>query len=202
MAFFEERMNPDLTFGAAGGPVWSTSKAFTVGGQSYVNKNWTQPLHRYDVQHCVKTQSDFEEVMNMFYVVSGAYDGFRFKDWADYTDDGRGVLTFVSGTDWQMFKTYTKGARTFSRKISKPVTPALIYRNRSGVITVPTATVNYTTGVVSISGHVGGDTYTWTGEFDVPVRFVSDEFMPIITNKRGGEFLIDSGPIMLEEIRL
>lgn len=204
MAFFEERMNPDLSFGARGGPVYSTSKAYSFSGLRRVNKNWSSPLHRYDVTHCIKTKTDFEEVINMFYVVSGAFDGFRFKDWADYQDDGSGFLSLISGSNYQMYKGYQKGARQFNRIIQKPVSGVQIFRTRSSVTTNITgsSTVDTTTGIVTVTGHVSGDTYTWTGEFDVPVAFMSDEFMPEIVNKSGSEFLIASGSIMLEEIRL
>lgn len=204
MSFFEHRMNPDLSFGAKGGPVFNTSKAYSQGGQRYGNKNWTAPLHRYDVQHCIKTKSDFDEIRNFFYNVAGSFDGFRFKDWADFESDGNGSMTLVSGSNYQLYKTYIVGARTYSRIIKKPVAGVQIYRRRAGVTSNITgsSTVTTSTGVVAVTGHAGGDTYTWSGEFDVPVAFASDEFMPIITNKRDTEFLMDSGPIMLEEIRL
>ena len=204
MSFFEERMNPDLTFGAQGGPVFNTARSMTVGGFEQVNKNWVAPLHRYNVQHCIKTESDFDEILNFFYVVSGAFDGFRFKDWNDYQDAGNGVLTLVTGSTYQMFKTYTKGNRTFNRKISKPVAGVQIFRIRSSVITniTSTSTITFTTGQVVVTGHQSGDVYRWTGEFDVPVRFMNDELLYTIVNKSGAEFLIDSGPINLMEIRL
>lgn len=204
MAFFEERMNPDLTFGAQGGPVFSTSRAVSTSGREVVNRNWSLPLHRYNVQHCIKTAADFDEILAFFYVVSGAFDGFRYKDWNDFTDDNRGILTLVSGSQYQMFKTYTKGSRTFNRKISKPVAGVQIFRFRSGVQSNITgsSTIDLTTGLVTVTGHVAGDTYRWSGEFDVPVRFMSDDLLYTIVNKSGTEFLIDSGPIELMEVRL
>jgi len=205
MAFFEERMNPSLSFGARGGPVFSTSKSYTTSGQRQVNRNWSAPLHRYDVAHAIKSQDDFEEVMNFFYVVSGSFDGFRFKDWADFLDAGRGLLQLVSGSEYQMFKTYTKGSRTFNREIKKPVQSTVkIFRIRGSDITDITAlsSISFTTGRVTVTGHQAGDAYRWTGEFDVPVAFMSDEFMPAIVDKGGEGFLIDSGSIMLEEVRL
>lgn len=204
MAFFEYRLNTDLSFGAKGGPVFSTTKAYSFSGARQSNKNWTYPLHRYDVAHCVKKEADYQEIINLFYNVSGAFDGFRFKDWRDYKDGGTGVLTVISGSNYQMFKNYTSGARTFSRKIQKPISGVQIFRTRASVTTNITgsSTVDATTGIVGISGHVSGDTYTWTGEFDVPVAFVSDEFLPVILNKNNLDFLIESPPIELEEIRL
>lgn len=205
MAFFEERFDPALSFGARGGPVFSTSKAVTVSGQRSVNKNWSSPLHRYDVSPAVRSQADLDQVLDFFYVVSGAYDGFRFKDWRDYLDAGRGVLTVTTGTTYQMIKTYTKGARTFSRKISKPVDGVQIMRVRAGVESniTESCSIALATGVVVVNtGHVAGDTYRWVGEFDVPVAFMSDELMPAVIDKGPDGFLIEMGQILLEEVRL
>lgn len=204
MAFFEYRLNTDLSFGAKGGPVFSTSKAYSISGQRQSNQNWTYPLHRYDVSHCVKLEADYQEIINLFYNVSGAYDGFRFKDFRDFKDGGTGVMTLISGSNYQLFKRYTTGARTFSRKIQKPVTGIQIFRTRASVKTNITgaSSIDLTTGIVGVTSHLGGDTYTWTGEFDVPVAFVSDDFLPVILNKQGQNFLIESPPIELEEIRL
>jgi uncharacterized protein (TIGR02217 family) len=206
MAFFEQRMNPDLSYGARGGPVYSTSKAYTTSGARIANKNWSMPLHRYDVQHCIKTSSDFEAIRNFFYVVAGAFDGFRFKDWNDHKASiDETTLVNISTNTWQMFKQYPLGNRVFNRRIQKPVSGVRVYRKRATVISDITATdasVELTTGVVTISNNQSDDEYFWAGEFDVPVAFVSDEFMHTIENHNTEEFLIASGPILLEEIRL
>lgn len=205
MAFFEERFSPALSFGARGGPVFSTSKAFTVGGFRSANKNWASPLHRYDVSPAVRSQADLDEVTDFFYVVAGSFDGFRWKDWRDFLDAGRGVMTLTTGSTYQMFKTYTKGARTFHRKITKPVAGVQVIRVRSGVETDITGTcsIDLTTGLVTVNtGHAAGDVYRWVGEFDVPVEFMSDELMPSIVDKGPDGFLVEVGQILLQEIRL
>jgi hypothetical protein len=46
-----------------------------------------------------------------------------------------------------------------------------------------TPTIDYTTGQATVTGHVAGDTYTWTGQFDVPVAFVNDSMEAQIINK-------------------
>lgn len=70
------------------------------------------------------------------------------------------------------------GGIEYLRSIKKPcASPAsTVYRTRSGSTTLISATVDTTTGIATISGHVVGDTYTWAGEFDVPVTFVDDEW--------------------------
>lgn len=204
MTFFEHRMNECLSFGARGGPVFSTSKAFSSSGRRAANKNWASPLHRYDLTHAIRNEEAFHEVRNFFYVVSGSFDGFRLKDHQDYKDGGNGVMTLVSGATYQMRKNYPLGARTYVRAIQKPVSGAQILRTRSGTTTniTGTSTIDFTTGQVIVAGHAGGDTYKWTGEFDVPVAFTSDEFMSTIVSRAGEDFLILGPSIEVEEIRL
>jgi uncharacterized protein (TIGR02217 family) len=210
MSFFEQQFDPRLSFGARGGPVWSTAVARVHSGRRSANRNWAAPLHRYNVAHAVKTNDDFEIVRAFFYVVSGAYDGFRFKDWSDYeATRSNSALAFVSGTEWQMQRAYTVGSRTYLRDISKPcASPApVVWRLRSGswstVTPVGSPTpLDYTTGIVSITDHVVGDTYAWVGEFDVPVTFAEDEMEAEIVDAGPGEYLVRWPQIVVEEVRL
>jgi hypothetical protein len=123
MSFFEERFDERLVV--------------TQSGKRYTNRNWQFPLHRYDVSHAVKTADDFEVVRAMFYNVAGAFDGFRFKDWSDYvlTRDNSEISDSIgSPSEWQIYRLYVVGARTFRRPIFKPcATPTLkVWRTRSG----------------------------------------------------------------------
>lgn len=203
MSFFENRLPERLSFGARGGPAFSTEVVKTQGGQRSSNRNWLFPLHRFDVSHGVKSEEDFDEIRSFFYNVSGQFDGFRFKDWADYKANRQPLTTITLGTSYQLNRQYVRGSRTFNRPIYKPVSGTIVvYRN--GSVIAPA--VSTTTGVVSITGHTGGDFYTWSGEFDIPVAFTSDILETVIENKTGSggtsDFLISWPSIQLEEIRL
>lgn len=202
MAFFESRLPERFSFGAKGGPMFSTEVNKTQGGQRFVNKNWTMPLHRFDVSENVKTEDDFAEIRAFFYNVAGQYDGFRFKDWGDYTATAQPLSAISAGTTYQMNRAYIFGARTFLRPIYKPVAGATFTRTRSGVTSAITPTVSTTTGVVTVTGHVSGDTYRWTGEFDVPVAFTSDMMEVTIDNRSAGQFVVSWPSVQVEEIRL
>lgn len=181
MAFFEQQFPPSISAGAQGGPRFLTSKAYMVGGQRHTNRNATYPIHEWMISVPPKSSSEFDQFRAFFYVVGGDADAFRFKDWSDFTAYGGSdpllntSATFLTGstTILQLNRLYTMGSRTFVRPIYKPVSsPAVtVYRNRSGSITSITATVDTTTGQATISGHVAGDTYSWSGQFDVPVAF-------------------------------
>jgi uncharacterized protein (TIGR02217 family) len=143
----------------------------------------------------------------MFYNVAGQFDGFRFKDWSDYqlTHSNSRIADGVgSPSEWQIYRVYTIGAREFLRPIYKPcASPAIqVRRYRSGVQSTATATVDSTTGKVSITGHLSGDTYTCQGEFDVPVAFADDAMSAEVIDDGGDEFLMRWSSIMVEEIRI
>jgi uncharacterized protein (TIGR02217 family) len=202
MSFFDERFDECYAFGVRGGPKFSTEVVRTQGGQRYANKNWLMPLHVYEIGHAIRQKDDFETLRAFFYAVAGQFDGFLFKDWGDFEAVAQ-PLVLISGSTYQTYRAYVRGSRTFMRKITRPRSPIVVKRNRAGVISTISPTIAYTTGQVTVTGHVGGDTYTWTGEFDVPVAFTSDVLETIIENKNPGvdQLLIRWPTVQVEEIR-
>jgi uncharacterized protein (TIGR02217 family) len=127
-------------------------------------------------------------VKDAFFVCRGMGYGFRFKDWADFQIGEGGVAqNFAVGDgvtlDFPIYKVYTFGSDTFSRRITRPVTgTAHVFLN--GVETFTFFTVNYDTGhVVFAGGHApaGGVNIALICEFDNPVRFDTDLFKEKIT---------------------
>lgn len=177
MAFIEQRFPEGIAQNASGGPVWSTAKGKTSGGKRTTNRRWLYPKHRFKFAMPGRAGAEFEQLRAWFYITGGAADGFRWRDYSDYvcTRDNSS-LTPIAGSQWQLNRVYSVGAFTFERPIVKPVAGVVVYRTRASVETVASdATVDVTTGVVTFTGHQAGDTYTWAGEFDIPVAFTSDE---------------------------
>lgn len=194
MSFFEERFPERIRFGVTGGPRFSTSRTVAQSGYAAKQRNWLYPLHEWQASDAIKTESDFEAVRAFFYNVFGAFDGFRFRDWADYRASaaaGTGaILTRADGAK-QLARAYTYGARTFLRPVSKPVP--------GSVVLVGGGEVDETTGIVS-----GGSPTAWTGEFDVPVEFAEDLMDVEVVNRRGagGEYFLSWASLRLREIRV
>jgi uncharacterized protein (TIGR02217 family) len=180
MSFLESRMDENIERGSTGGPtVPGRIKTYLPNGQLLQNFSATAALHKYDISYGLKTKAYYQSVLDLWYVVMMTpYEGFRFKDWRDFeATQANSKLTLITGATYQLQRKYTFGGATVLRDIYKPVlTTVLIWRTRSSVVTLATATVDYTTGIATISGHTSGDTYTWTGEFDVPVTFVDDDW--------------------------
>lgn len=307
MAFIETpRFDERLSFGFTSSEEWRTEVVITASGYEQRNAHWAQARRTYDAQASVVKRSDFASVKAWYHITQGRLNGFRLKDWSDYTvsitegvlgsvADGEAVGTAGAGYGnplTQLFKRYAQGATYYDRLIAKPVSPLIVYRNGSPVtvgIAAGNIAIDYTTGgvtfvadasafasglalgattQVALIGNVGGltagqrlylsgftgadadllngqshlvnsvtgsgpytftlatstlgatitlgvglgarypqasETLTWSGEFDVPVRFDTDKLSAVIVNRKGtgdNEHVIESGSIPLVELRI
>lgn len=203
MAFLEQRIPDTVSRGTKGGPRGRRTKVYVQNGRLRQVFEWSRSLQQYDVSYGIRTLADLEAVRALFYVVMFTpFEGFRFKDWNDYRmTQSTSRLDFVSGTEWQIKRLYTVGASTHARTITKPVSGSVtVYRTRSGVVTTATASVDSTTGLATIAGHAGGDTYTCAGEFDVPVTFADDALDQIELDGNLDQMLQGLPAVMLEEL--
>ena len=204
MTFFEQRLDSKITRGATGGPtVPGRVKTYLADGSLQQNFISTMALHKYDVSHGVRSRAEFQVVIDLWYVVMFTpYTGFRFKDWRDYVaTQANSRATMTGAATAQLQRVHSFGGIVVLRDIKKPVTGTVVlYRTRASIVSVATATIDYTTGIATITGHAGGDTYTWTGEFDVPVTFTDDEWMSDMEVNTENLYVV-ANAIKLEELR-
>ncbi|MDX1974478.1 MAG: DUF2460 domain-containing protein [Rickettsiales bacterium] len=182
MAFVETRFPTDIAYGSVGGPEYSTDVVITQGGHEQRNSNWSQARARYNVAHGIKTQSQLDTLIAFFRARKGRADGFRFKDWTDYSATAQAIGTGNgAATVFQLKKNYTNGGITESRIITKPVSGTVqIYVN--GVLQSSGAySVNTTNGQITFgSAPANATAITASFEFDVPVRFDTDRLSAAI----------------------
>ena len=147
---------------------------------------------RYNIVE-MKRSSDFDTVLDFFHAMRGRLHGFRFKDWSDWKSNGmdRGVnvtntdQSIGTGdgatTDFQLSLTYTAGSQSYVRNITKPVAGSVVVAVDGVSQTYTTNwTIDTTTGIVTFTaGHIptAGQAITAGFEFDVPVRFDTDDFI-------------------------
>lgn len=183
MAFIETRYIDNPLVGASGGPVYDTTVITYGSGKESRQSNWLYPLHKYNLAKILDTEDMFSQIVELFHVCKGRYNGFRLKDYNDYkscaidvavsdTDQNIGTGDGVT-TDFQLKKTYTKGSETTQRLIKKPVSGTVVVAVAGSPVTP--ASIDYTTGIVSLSvAPTAGQAVTAGYEFDVPVRFDID----------------------------
>jgi uncharacterized protein (TIGR02217 family) len=188
MAFLEARPLDCAKMGAVGGPQFSTSIVSVRSGAESRNRNWTEVRHRYEIGQVARPLSEFTAIRDAFLIVGGRADGFRFKDWTDYTvTTAYGDPQPLHGTtqvgtagvgygvpSYQLRKLYSFASTSYLRNIRKPVAGSLTVRRATVAVTAGVAAGNYavdtTTGIITfvadqsraISSHSVGASHQFT----------------------------------------
>lgn len=206
MIYVNSQLPQCISMGAQADVLWSTNIVSLTNGFDSSNQNWQDCRHNYDISYAVRTVTDFMTIRNHFNSVRGRAKSFPFRDPIDNTAlQSEGVLleNDESPSQWQMFKRYGSGVDAYDRKITRPVATPTVYRTRTGSTSTITPTIDYTTGLVTISGHTSGDTYAWAGSFLVPCRYDTDRLPTLIADREsnGGELLVRCDSIPLVEVK-
>lgn len=181
--FVESPRFPDnISYGSSGGPGFKT---FVFEGHTGIENrliNWSRGRGRWDVSYGIRDKSDMDLVRALFYEMRGKAVGFRFKDWGDFelVNEVIGVGTGAQST-FSTIKTYGV-TNPYIRRIFKLVTGSVIVRVNNVVIPQGIGNtqvdVNLNTGVLVFGSSVipaNGHNVSVTAEFDVPVRFDTDQ---------------------------
>lgn len=207
MAFHDIRFPDNISRGARGGPERRTQIVELANGEEERNSPWANSRRRYDAAYGIRRADDLAAVIAFFEARRGRLYGFRWKDWADHKSclpsaqpgpaDQLIGQSDGTATEFQLVKAYTSGAQSWARVITKPV---------AGTVTIALGGVPQPTGwsVDLLTGMVTFDTPPAVGvavtagfEFDVPVRFDTDELPVTLDIERLGS--ITSIPLV--EIR-
>jgi uncharacterized protein (TIGR02217 family) len=197
IAFSENRLSPQISLGATGGPEFSTAVTTTANGSEQRNINWFYAKARYNIATGIKESWHLEEVVEFFRVHKGRAIGFRMKDWNDYKatfeEIGKGD---TESKKFQLIKTYKKGPCQDVRIIKKPVEGSVqIFVNGKEAA----FDCDFKTGLVELAKiPLEGEVVAASFEFDVPVRFDIDSLN--LSTESASTLGLD--PIFLVEIKL
>jgi uncharacterized protein (TIGR02217 family) len=182
-AFHEVQFPPAISYGASGGPGYLTTVVATASGHEYRNANWAAARGRWNVASGLRDRTHVAELIAFFRARRGRAHGFRFKDWTDYQGLAQ-VLGTGNGSlkTFQLVKNYVSGGVTESRTIAKPVAGTVkIYRN--GVLVTSGVSIDTATGLMTFTtAPAAGVIVTADFEFDVPVRFDTDQMEILSAN--------------------
>jgi len=196
--FNETRLLDCVAYGSQFGQEFNTRIVTLKSGQERRNAQWSLPLGRYSILYQALDPADHAVVRAAHMASLGSAIPFRFKDWTDYQADQEVIGTATGDPqDLQLTKKYTFGTIDLTRTIKKPVAGTVTLYADGTEIGVA---VDTETGIVSFVADAGTE-ITWSGEFDVPVRFDSDRLDLDPAAKSGGNFLL-TGDVDLSEVRL
>lgn len=183
MAFFETSLPDHVEKGAVGGPGFKTSILTLSSGFEKRNIDWSRSRGQWDISYGITNLQNLRDVIAHFYSVQGKAHGFRFKDWSDYqVPDSPETQSFLgtgdaAETEFQAIKRYTNlGGQTFDRIINKIVDGSVSAWLNGTPVDPMDFTVDNNTGIITFDSPPGGGVaITFACEFDVPVRFDTDE---------------------------
>ena len=197
--FHEVRFPLDVRLGSRGGPVRRTDVVTLASGREHRNSRWAHSRRRYDAGLGVRTLDALHAVIAFFEERRGRLHGFRFRDRVDHRSGppsrAVGPLDQRIGTGdgatrtFALAKVYGTGSSAYPRPIVKPIGGTV----RVAVAGVERAvgtgfTCDPATGIVTFpSAPAAGAAITAGFEFDVPVRFDTDDLEIDLSAFEAGE---------------
>lgn len=170
-----------MSFGADGGPEFDVSIVISNAGVESRNLTSELPRFSYDVPYLGITGPKRRKLTAFFITHCGPAYSFRFFDHLDHEIvAGEGAFIGIDGSpanDYQLCKVYTFGARTFYRKITKPINGKLTWDGGGSM--------DWDSGVVT-----GGTPTNPLGQFHMHGRFNVSRLSATIHNKNNTRGLI------------
>jgi uncharacterized protein (TIGR02217 family) len=196
MPFDNVRFPTAIARGRTGGPERRTDVVLTGSGREHRNSRWADSRRKYNVGYGVTSLADIEQGIVFFEERRGRLHAFRFKDHADFKSCAANATIAASdqviGTGngvaitFQLLKTYGTGSRKYARDIGAPVAGTVLV----AINGTPTTSfsLDHTTGIVTFTtAPATGSSITAGFEFDVPVRFDTDELAINLSHFEAGE---------------
>ncbi len=199
MSFHEVRFPANLSFGSIGGPERRTEVVTLVNGFEERNSPWAHSRRRYDAGVGMRSLDDIETLIAFFEARRGQLHGFRWKDWSDFKscraskEIGYRDQVIAAGDDetavFPLMKTYRSGGHSYGRPVRKPV---------AGTVKIGLAADEMREGMhFEVDLEMGnvvfahppnlGVEITAGFEFDVPVRFDTDQIQTSVANFKAGD---------------
>ena len=198
MNFHDVRFPANLSFGSVGGPERRTEVVTLANGFEERNTPWEHSRRRYDAGLAMRSLDDIETLVSFFEARRGQLFGFRWKDWSDFRsaipsrdlDPEDQIIAQGDGETkiFQLCKTYTSGGHSYCRPITKPVAGTVQVAVDFEVQRVnEDFTVDASTGLITFVNAPDIGVNIQAGfEFDVPVRFDTDQIQTTMAAFKAG----------------
>jgi uncharacterized protein (TIGR02217 family) len=169
---YHDILLPDfLSVHLKGGPVFSTVTASTISGREIRSYERQNALQKYSLEGCRLSHDEFQKFNSFFRARMGCAYAFRIRDHADFKIENQ-VIAITDGVskEFEIYKSYEDEACSYRRKISA-IRADMIEAN------FDIKNIDREHGVIHTRELlVLGRELLITAEFDVWVRFTSDEF--------------------------
>lgn len=198
--FHEVRFPLDVSLRGSGGPVRRTEIVTLASGREHRNSRWADSRRRYDAGLGIRTLDALHAVLGFFEERRGRLYGFRYRDRVDHrsgppsravapTDQRIGTGDGATRV-FALVKAYGDGADAYRRAIAKPVAGSVRVAVNGTEVPGGKVSCDPATGRVTFAPDavpLAGSAITAGFEFDVPVRFDTDELTVDLAAFTAGE---------------
>ncbi len=198
--FHEVRFPLDVALRGSGGPVRRTEIVTLASGREHRNSRWADSRRRYDAGLGIRTLDALHAVLSFFEERRGRLYGFRYRDRIDHRSGPPSRLAAPTdqriGTGdgatrlFALAKTYGSGPDAYRRAIAKPVAGSVRVALNGTEVPAQKFTIDPATGLLTFATDAvppPGAAVTAGFEFDVPVRFDTDELTVDLAAFTAGE---------------
>ncbi len=189
------RLPEGIERGSQFGPTFRNVIQEAISGNEQRFAQWTHCRGVGDLSYGLLASSDplgdFAAILALWRGHFGSLYPFRFRDWGDYTVSEELFGTGDgSTTQFQLVKTYdpsqillgTPGTFFYVRSITLVSSAPSIFIDGALKTVVTDYTISGSGLVTFATAPANTKELTWTGEFDVPVRFDTDQ-LPVVLNE-------------------
>lgn len=176
--FHEILLQDALAYGADFGPGFKTTIVDTGAGGEQRIAQWARPRRRGTIGYKIRSRDQINALRAFYLARRGMACGFRFSDNSD-RDVVNEPLANTGGLTLQLQKADVDAAGFATvRTITKPslAGPFVLYKD--GAAMAGGYALDKTTGQIALAASAPGSAFTWSGRFDVPVRFDADWMNP------------------------
>lgn len=176
MSFKNVRISTRVELGAQGGPGFKTTIIETSSGDEYRNIDWSRQRGRWEIGY-TDNMEIIEEIIAFFQVMRGRAYGFRFRDWSDYKVDNVIAVGDGETKEFQAAKVYqVDESAQFIRPLTRLDGATVVLSDDNDTEVAATPMIDENTGKITFSvAPPTGYKVKLKGQFDVPVRFDTDE---------------------------
>lgn len=195
--FIDDTIDQCAAYGFTGGPSFRTNIAELRSWREKRNADVDMARHSYTAPYSNISDDGWREIRRMFYVCRGRLHSFRLRDPNDYiaTNELFGIGDGVTAR-FQLSNLSEADGVTYSRLVQLPVNPHVF---ADGVEDFPS--IDLTTGEVDFGSNPPaiGAALTWSGLFDIKVRFDQDELPFSLDSRRGAGFAHNGQVNLIED---
>lgn len=171
------RLSDEVELGAVRRDTMSLEVARGDSGFEDRVRLWAQFLREYEITYPLAERNGqpseaLQQVYNAFLATGGGELSFDFQDWRDHgVEDETFGVGDATETEFPLVKSYPFGTANHVRRIYRPVS-AITIKVDDVAVSSDDYTVDYDLGIVTFDTAPANEAIlTWTGSFNVPVRF-------------------------------